>query len=125
MEILVSTDFMERTVKMEIQALRVFRAIRENLVFRELLALQELMVRMAHRELVDRREVQDHLARLVPLVIIDYFKSSNFFFMSPFQFVLISQDNQVLMDFMDHLDRQVNLELLGYPEVVNSLGKNE
>ena len=79
MEILVSTDFMERTVKMEIQALRVFRAIRENLVFRELLALLELMVRMAHQELVDRREVQDHLARLVPLVIIDYFKSSNFF----------------------------------------------
>jgi hypothetical protein len=98
MEILVSTDFMERTVKMEIQALRVFRAIRENLVCRELLALQELMVRMAHRELVDRREVQDHLARLVPLVLIDYFKSSNFFLfkssnffflISPFQCVLI------------------------------------
>ena len=89
MEILVSTDFMERTVKMEIQALRVFRAIRENLVFRELLALQELMVRMAHQELVDRREVQDHLARLVPLVLIDHFNSSNFLLISPFQCVLI------------------------------------
>jgi hypothetical protein len=77
---------MERTVKVEIQALRDFPAIQEILVFRDLLVLQDRMVRMAHRELVELREVQEHLGRLVlQVIIISDFYCFPFLFSDVFQ----------------------------------------
>ena len=69
MEVLVFMDFMEQTVKMELQAFLVCRASLATQECLELLVRKEHLERLAHRERVELLEAQDHLHRLVPQVI--------------------------------------------------------